>query len=232
MSKQVSISIPSKKMRKYQRTDIRLATTQTATEIDVTVLSASTTTSRCTTSIQTFTAKPVTTTSTVTSTPVPRTIHKNIISTTTTTLSCIPGATSKPKVRRSPLEEIWEKRQVVAQYEIPRCQNTPVSTINIVTSTTVTTSQVTSTDTSTLFTTVTQSTASQPPPVTICSNVKGSTTITPTKTKTSTIRLNRSTVSSITSVTVTKTIVPKHLGICSTPGAVVVAYDHVTMSLS
>jgi hypothetical protein len=170
----------------------------------------------------------------VTSTPVPRTIHKNIVSTTTTTLSCIPGATSVSKARRSLLEEVWNKRQVVAQYEIPRCEGVPVSTINIVTSTTLVTSQVTRTDTSTSFTTVTQSSVSQPPAVTVCTNIKGSTTITPTKTKTRTIRLNRSTISSINSVTITKSVLPKNLGVCSTPGAPIAAaaWSKVTNSLS
>lgn len=158
----------------------------------------------------------------MTSTPVPRTIHKNIISTTTTTLSCIPGPTkaAAPKARRSARENLLNKRQQLEiEFEVPRCADTPASTIEIVTSTTLSVSYTTKVDTSTSFTTLTQTTTSQLPLTTVCSNIKGSRTITPTKTKTKTIHLNKSTISSINSVTITKTVVPKHLGICSTPGA-------------
>jgi hypothetical protein len=194
------------------------AITQTATEIDETVLPAATVTLPCTTGTQTYTAKPSTTTIVTTSTPVARTINKLIISTFTTTLSCIPPATTSAKIHRSPREEAAAalKRAQVIAYEMPRCANTPASYVTIVTSTTVSTLLTTSTDTFTAFATTTISTASQPQPVTACKDVKGSTTISPTKTKTSTVRLPRSTVSSITSEVVTKTVVPHGIGICTT----------------
>ncbi|KAN0102684.1 hypothetical protein V8E51_010997 [Hyaloscypha variabilis] len=192
--------------------------TQTATEIDETVLPAATVTLPCTTGTQTYTAKPSTTTVMTTSTPVARTINKLIISTFTTTLSCIPPATTSAKIHRSPREEAAAalKRAQVIAYEMPRCANTPASYITIVTSTTVSTLLTTSTDTFTAFATTTISTASQPQPVTACKDVEGSTTISPIKTKTSTVRLPRSTVSSIASEVVTKTVVPHGIGICTT----------------
>jgi hypothetical protein len=214
------------------------ATTQTATEIAETVLPAATITLPCTAGTQTFTAKTSTTTVTTTSTPVARTINKNIISTVTTTLSCIPPATVTPapaKMHRSPREEAAAalKRAQVIAYEMPRCANTPASYITIVTSTTVSTYLTTSTDTSTAFATTTISTQTQPSPSTVCKDVKGSTTITPTKTKTSTVKLARSTITSITSEVVTKTVVPHGIGKCATvaPGAIT-APPAVTLTIS
>ncbi|KAE9374153.1 hypothetical protein N431DRAFT_336887 [Stipitochalara longipes BDJ] len=215
--------------------DAETTITQTATEIDETVLPAATVTLPCTTGTQTFTAKTSTTTVFTTSTPVARTINKITISTLTTTLSCIPPATSSAKVHRSPREEAaaaFKRAQVVA-YEMPRCANTAASYITIVTSTTVSTSLTTSIDTFTTAVTTTISTATQPQPVTACRNVKGSTTVTPTKTKTSTVKLARSTVSSITSEVVTKTVVPRGIGICTTSGSGgITAAPVVTLKIS
>jgi hypothetical protein len=211
------------------------AITQTATEIEETVLPAATVTLPCTTGTQTYTAKTSTTTVVTTSTPVARTISKITISTYTTTLSCIPPATPSAKMHRSPREEAAAalKRAQVIAYEMPRCANTPASYITIVTSTTVSTSLTTSTDTSTALTTTTISSATQPPPVTVCKNVKGSTTVSPTKTKTSTVRLSRSTVSSITSEVVTKTVVPHGIGVCTTAGSdEIIAAPAVTIKVS
>ena len=105
--------------------------------------------------------------------------------------------------------------------------------IEIATSISIASELAASTDTSTVFTIVTKSTASRPPPVTVCHEVEGSTTMTPAKTKTSTIHLNRSTISSTDTVTVTTTVVPMLLGVCATPGvALAVGYDPVTMGLS
>jgi hypothetical protein len=214
------------------------ATTQTATEIAETVLPAATITLPCTTATQTYTAKTSTTTVTTTSTPVARTINKNIVSTVTTTLSCIPPATVTPapaKMHRSPREEAAAalKRAQVVAYEMPRCANTPASYITIVTSTTVSTYFTTSTDTATAFATTTISTQTQPSPSTVCKDVKGSTTITPTKTKTSTVKLARSTITSITSEVVTKTVVPHGIGKCATvaPG-VITTPPAVTLTIS
>lgn len=199
-----------------------LAVKQTETEIEETVLPAATITSPCTTATQTFTAKTSTSTTTVTSTPAARTINKTIVSTVTTTLSCIPPATITPasaKMHRSPREDAVAafKRAEVIEYEMPRCENTPASYITIVTSTTVSTVDTTSTDTFTAFTIKTISTSSQPTPSTVCRDIKASTTFTPTKTKTSTVNLARSTISSITSEVVTKTVVPHGIGVCATP---------------
>jgi hypothetical protein len=103
--------------------------------------------------------------------------------------------------------------------------------IEIATSIAIASELAASTDTSTVFTVVTESTASQPPPVTVRSDVEGSTTMTPTKTKTSTIHLNRSTISSTDTVTVTTTVVPMPLGICATPG-VALAVGYYSLSCS